>query len=94
MTRDEVSAIIKQADCNCSGKLDYNKVLQTLILFILVSLAVLALSNITHPTSVCWPIDDLAPASQLPTYWNTGWWIFLFPALYLVVILEKVTCCT
>ncbi|PKK27155.1 EF-hand calcium binding domain 7, transcript variant X5 [Columba livia] len=25
MTRDEVSAIIKQADCNCSGKLDYNK---------------------------------------------------------------------
>ncbi|KFQ01103.1 EF-hand calcium-binding domain-containing protein 7 isoform X2 [Haliaeetus albicilla] len=25
MTRDEVSAIIKQADFNCSGKLDYNK---------------------------------------------------------------------
>ena len=29
MTQDEVSAITEQADFNCSGKLDYNKVWHT-----------------------------------------------------------------
>lgn len=99
MTRDEVSAIIKQADFNCSGKLDYNKVQQTewhsLFLYywlgVIISITVIKWNTYHLHMLVCrWPCPS---PPQLPVYWNMGWSIFLFHSLDLATILEKVTYC-